>query len=101
MHLLIIEDDLDLGLALQQALKAEGLSSEWLRRVADAPRTFNGLGFDCVLLDLSLPDGTGLDLLARWRRAGITVPIIVITARSTLEDRLTQTVRGVGYMLSQ
>jgi len=88
MHILIIEDDLDLGLALQQALKAEGLSSEWLRRVADAPRMFDGMSVDCVLLDLSLPDGTGFDLLKRWRRAGVGVPIIVITARSALEDRL-------------
>lgn len=88
MHILILEDDLDLGRALQQSLKAEGLSSEWLRRVADAPRSFDGSSIDCVLLDLSLPDGTGFDLLTHWRKAGITVPVIVITARSALEDRL-------------
>jgi two-component system response regulator QseB len=88
MHILLIEDDLDLGQALQLALKAEGLSSEWLRRSVDAPRSFDSTEYDCVLLDLTLPDGSGLDLLARWRRAGITVPIVVITARSALEDRL-------------
>lgn len=88
MHILIIEDDLDLGLALQQALKAEGLSSEWVRRVADAPHNFSGSTVDCVLLDLSLPDGTGFELLSRWRRDGCTLPIIVITARGSLEDRL-------------
>jgi two-component system, OmpR family, response regulator QseB len=44
---------------------------------------------DCVLLDLTLPDGHGFDLLTRWRRAGVVVPIIVITARSAVEDRLT------------
>ena len=88
MHILIIEDDLDLGFALQQALKVEGVSSEWLRRVADAPLPFDERAYDCVLLDLTLPDGTGLDLLARWRRAGVAVPIIIITARSALADRL-------------
>jgi len=88
MHLLIIEDDLDLGRALQQALKAEGFSSEWLRRAADAPRAAAEAGFDAILLDLGLPDGSGLDLLGRWRRDGLTLPIIVITARSALEDRL-------------
>ncbi len=88
MHLLIIEDDLDLGRALQQALKAEGISAEWLRRCADAPRTFDDTAFDCVLLDLTLPDGAGLDLLRRWRQGGVTLPIIVITARTALEDRL-------------
>lgn len=88
MHILLIEDDLDLGRALQAALKTEGISSEWLRRAADAPRTFQQTAVDCVLLDLSLPDGCGFDLLARWRRAGHAVPVIVITARSGLEDRL-------------
>jgi DNA-binding response OmpR family regulator len=88
MHILLVEDDLDLGAALQQALKANGLSSEWVRRVGDAPRSFAGLAFDCVLLDLALPDGSGLALLQQWRRAGQTIPVIVITARSMLEDRL-------------
>lgn len=92
MHLLLIEDDLDLGFALQKALKAEGISSEWVRRLRDAPITFNdvksGQHFDCVLLDLSLPDGSGFDLLNHWRRAGMIVPIVVMTARSSLEDRL-------------
>ncbi len=88
MHILIIEDDLDLGLALHKALKADGLSSEWLRRIGDAPHSFAGSTYDCVLLDLSLPDGGGLDLLARWRRDGIEIPVIVITAKSTLDDRL-------------
>jgi two-component system response regulator BasR len=88
MHILIIEDDLDLGFALQQALKAEGISSEWLRRLADAPHAGAGLDYDCALLDISLPDGSGLDLLKRWRGSGVTMPIIMITARSALDDRL-------------
>ena len=88
MHILIIEDDLDLGFALQQALRADGISSEWLRRVADAPFLFTEPSYDCILLDLTLPDSAGLDLLARWRKAGVTLPVIIITARSALDDRL-------------
>jgi two-component system response regulator QseB len=88
MHILIIEDDLDLGFALQQALKADGISSEWLRRAADAPFLFAEPCYDCILLDLTLPDGDGLALLARWRKAGVTLPVIIITARSELDDRL-------------
>jgi DNA-binding response OmpR family regulator len=88
MHILLIEDDLDLGRALHRALAANDFSCEWLRRISDVPQPFDGVSYDCVLLDLSLPDGTGLDLLARWRREDIGVPVIVITARSTLEDRL-------------
>lgn len=88
MHILLIEDDLDLGRALQSALKVEGLTSEWLRRTVDAPATVDATTIDCVLLDLTLPDGSGFGLLARWRAQGEQVPIIVITARSAVEDRL-------------
>jgi two-component system response regulator QseB len=89
MHILMVEDDLDLGRALLQGLKTEGITSEWLRRAADALHALESAVFDCVLLDVSLPDGTGYDLLSRWRRAGMTVPVIIITARSALEERLT------------
>ncbi len=89
MHLLLIEDDLDLGRALSQALQAEGFSVQWLRRAADAPPSLEDEPVDCVLLDVNLPDGSGLDLLARWRRAEAVTPVILITARSALEDRLT------------
>lgn len=88
MHILMIEDDLDLGLALQRALKAEGLSSEWVRSIAAVATPFDPAPYDCVLLDLSLPDGDGMDLLKAWRRAGLAVPVIVVTAKALLEDRL-------------
>ncbi|MFC7408007.1 MULTISPECIES: response regulator [Hydrogenophaga] len=88
MHILLIEDDLDLGRALQSALKVEGLTSEWLRRAVDAPASVDATMVDCVLLDLSLPDGSGFELLARWRAQGAQVPIILVTARSAVEDRL-------------
>ena len=88
MHLLLIEDDLDLGRALQAAFRIEGFTSEWRRRAADAPSRIDEDGFDCVLLDLGLPDGSGFDLLARWRQHGDTTGVIVITAREAVEDRL-------------
>jgi two-component system, OmpR family, response regulator QseB len=88
MHLLLIEDDLDLGRALQSALKVEGLTSEWLRRVVDAPMATDLQNFDCVLLDLTLPDGHGLDLLKRWRSHGSLTPVIVVTALGEVKDRL-------------
>ncbi len=88
MHLLLIEDDLDLGRALSQALRSEGFSIEWLRRLCDAQHALDDARADCVLLDVNLPDGSGLDLLAQWRRQGVAVPVIMITARTALEDRL-------------
>lgn len=88
MHILLIDDDLDLGPALQQALRAEGVSSEWLRTLADGARFAAREGYDGVLLDLGLPDGHGLDLLHAWRAQGIALPVIVITASAALGDRL-------------
>ncbi len=89
MHLLLIEDDLDLGASLQHALRGVGFTSEWLRTAADAQRFAMQGTHDCVLLDLGLPDGHGLDLLRRWRADGITTPLIVLTASGSLGDRLT------------
>jgi two-component system response regulator BasR len=88
MHVLIVEDDLALGRALLQALQADGVSGEWLRRMTDAYRGVDPALFDCVLLDLSLPDGTGHKLLRSWRQARLAVPIIIITASSELDEKL-------------
>jgi two-component system, OmpR family, response regulator QseB len=88
MHILIVEDDMDLGRALRQGLKADGITSEWVRRAADALHLIESAVIDCVLLDVTLPDGTGYDLLSQWRRAGLNLPVIIITARSALEERL-------------
>jgi len=88
MHLLLIEDDLDLGRSLQAAFRQQGFTCEWLRRSLDAPLLLADVAAACVLLDLGLPDGSGFDLLSRWRRADAATPVIVITARTSLEDRL-------------
>lgn len=87
MHILLVEDDLDLGPALLAALKAEGMSAQWVRRAADA-RAALGPEVDLVLLDRALAGQEGLDLLRHWRMKRITTPVIVITARSALTDRL-------------
>jgi two-component system response regulator BasR len=88
MHILLIEDDLDLGHGLQQALKAEGIASTWVRSIGAAPLPQDLHEFDCALLDVALPDGSGADLLLRWRAGGATLPIIMVTARAGLDERL-------------
>ena len=87
MHILLVEDDLDLGPALLNALKAAGISAQWVRRAADAQAAL-GPEVDLVLLDRALAGQEGLDLLRHWRHKRITTPVIVITARSALTDRL-------------
>ena len=88
MHILLIEDDLDLGASLVRALQQDGFTVQWLRRAHDAPVQLDDPGCSAVLLDLGLPDGSGMELLRRWRRAQAAAPVLVITARSALQDRL-------------
>jgi two-component system response regulator QseB/two-component system response regulator BasR len=88
MKICLVEDDLELGKALQSALQDSGQDVVWVRRVADARHWINSDPFDAILLDLGLPDGSGLDFLKLLRTEGKTLPILVITARDSLEDRL-------------
>lgn len=87
MHVLLLEDDLDLGQAIVTALKQDGMTVLWQR----TPAATEGLErdrIDAVLLDLGLPQIDGMDLLRTWRRTGWTVPVMVVSARGTLPERL-------------
>ena len=94
MHLLLVEDDLELGAELQRALSGYGLTSEWVRGTRHARAMTEGEcdddtpHFACVLLDSRLPDGDGIDLLLHWRRRSISMPVIVMSARDAVELRV-------------
>jgi two-component system response regulator BasR len=91
MHLLLVEDDLELGTETQRALVARGITSEWVRSAQAALKQMDeapGGHFDCVLLDLGLPDSDGMALLQTWRRQRLQVPVIVLTARDALAARV-------------
>ena len=88
MQICLIEDDLALGRSLQSALQLAGQEVVWVRRAADATHWVSKKQFDAVLLDLGLPDGDGMQLLDYFRAQGKTLPILIITARDSIEDRL-------------
>lgn len=67
----------------------DGLTVDWQRTLEDGEATLGAAAFDLVLLDLGLPDGDGLDLIRRLRRKSESVPILVLTARGGLGDRVT------------
>ncbi|NYE23335.1 response regulator [Pigmentiphaga litoralis] len=88
MKILLVEDDLDLGKGVGLAMQAQHIDVVWVRRLVDVPRALDAGDVDVVVLDLGLPDGDGLDLLARLRRDRSRLPILILSARTAIHDRL-------------
>lgn len=87
MRLLLLEDDTFLGSGLQSYLQAEGHVVDWCQRVAQAA-VLRSETYDALLVDWQLPDGSGLDWVRALRRAGDKTPVVVLTARDLLSDRI-------------
>ncbi|ATZ25863.1 Transcriptional activator protein CopR [Streptomyces lavendulae subsp. lavendulae] len=84
----MVEDDGDLRFAVSAALRSEGLAVD---EVADLPAADEALfvtGYDCVVFDRTLPSGDAIDYVDKLRRAGRTVPVLFLTARDTVADRV-------------
>jgi two-component system response regulator QseB len=88
MHILIAEDDDALASGLEVAIRRWGDSSECVRDGIRAWALATSVPFDLILLDLGLPRLSGLDVLKRLRRDNVQTPVIVITARGALENRV-------------
>ncbi len=88
MKVLLVEDDLELGDGIRIALGDQGMQVVWVRRLAQAVEALADETLDMALLDLGLPDGDGLALLRRLRRAHPRLPAIILSARDGLQDRL-------------
>lgn len=86
--LLLVEDDPAIGSVLCRALLTETYGVEWVKSAASARAALAARRFAAVLLDRGLPDGDGLALCRDARAAGLTTPIMMLTARSEVEDRL-------------
>ncbi|WP_028101803.1 response regulator [Pseudoduganella violaceinigra] len=88
MKILLVEDDLELGRALQAVLLDDGFDAVWVRMASDARRLLAPETFSAAVLDLGLPDGDGMALLRELRSGGAQLPVVLITSRDALEDRL-------------
>lgn len=88
MKLCLIEDDLLLGRALQASLEDGQHEVVWLRLASAGLERVSAQAFDAVLLDLGLPDDEGINLLRQLRRHGNQVPVLIITARDSLAERI-------------
>jgi two-component system response regulator QseB len=88
MRLLLVEDDELLGDGLRIGLKQAGYTVEWLKDGAAADQALQQEHFDLVVLDLGLPRQSGMDVLKNLRKSGKTVPVLILTARDSVEDRV-------------
>jgi DNA-binding response OmpR family regulator len=89
MRLMVVEDEPRLVEVLRQGLTAAGFVTDAFSTKDDAAEAVTNYPYDAVILDLGLPDGDGLALLKEYREAGGTTPILILTARDTVENRVT------------
>jgi two-component system OmpR family response regulator/two-component system response regulator QseB len=88
MRILLAEDDLLLGDGLRAGLRQAGFLVDWVRDGLAAERELRGQPYAAAVLDLGLPLLDGMDVLARVRGAGILLPVLVLTARDAVPDRI-------------
>ncbi len=88
MRVLLVEDDPMIGDAIQGALKDASYAADWVKDGQTALTTLGCQHYDLVLLDLGLPGKDGLEVLARIRAKDNPIPLLIITARDGLDDRL-------------
>jgi two-component system, OmpR family, response regulator len=88
MRILLVEDDNMIGQSLRQALTEHGLAVDWVRDGVLAQDALAQGSYAAVLLDLGLPRRSGLEVLRRARQEGNRTPMLVLTARDALDDRV-------------
>lgn len=88
MRLLLVEDDPMIGESLRQGLRGEGFAVDWVRDGRGAELAVETTPYALVLLDLGLPSKDGLAVLHDWRRRGLTLPVLILTARDAVPDRV-------------
>lgn len=88
MRLLVVEDDPMIGTGIRTGLRQDGYSVDWVRDGRAAELATATTAYDAILLDLGLPGRSGLELLAHLRRQQNPVPVLVVTARDSVADRV-------------
>ncbi|MFC3338547.1 response regulator transcription factor [Paracandidimonas soli] len=88
MRILVIEDDATLGHALREFLSEQGYAVDWLQDGVQALGALTGQHYDLLLLDLNLPGMDGLEILRSLRASGESVPVLILTARDDISDRV-------------
>ncbi|MFI5337200.1 MAG: response regulator transcription factor [Opitutales bacterium] len=93
MKILIIEDQRRLGQFLKKVLSEHSYTVTWVQTCAQARDALCETGYDVIVLDWGLPDGDGLELLREWRQSGFSEPVLILSTRDAVEDR----VKGLNF----
>ena len=101
MRLLLVEDDTILADALVRSLRQSGYSVDLVTNGLAADQALAGQAFDLVLLDLGLPKLDGKQVLSRLRQRKSTIPVLILTARDSLQDRITTLDMGADDYLTK
>lgn len=88
MRLLVIEDDEDLGFAVSNCLRQEGYAVDWERNGEFADEILRYQSYDAIIVDIGLPGLDGISILKGLRTRGDKTPVLVLTARSAIDDRI-------------
>jgi two-component system response regulator QseB len=88
VRVLLVEDDLQLGESLETALRLEQYAVDWLRSGDAVRATLGATPYDLLILDLGLPGVPGMQVLRQLRADKLTIPVLLLTARHTLEDKV-------------
>ena len=88
MRILVVEDDVDLGDAVQRRLRREGYAADWQRDGQSADEVLRYQQYELVILDIGLPRRDGFAILRGMRARGQRTPVLMLTARSEVEDRV-------------
>ena len=88
MRILLVEDDAMIGEALRKAMRGDAIALDWVRSAEHAETALATARYDLLLLDLGLPGRDGIELLRALRARGDALPIIIITARDAIADRV-------------
>lgn len=88
MRLLVVEDDPMIGESLQRGLKKSGLAVDWVRNGRLAELALGNGVYDLMILDLGLPQKGGLELLSQLRQQGNDLPVLIVTARDAVDDKV-------------
>ena len=88
MRILVVEDNDNLAVLLADSLAKAGFAVDCMATLADATAATKTARYDAIVLDRSLPDGDGLALIGRLRATGIATPVLILSARDRVEDRI-------------